>query len=231
MQSELVLLTSARVRERLAVVARVDLVDVRRPVGGELGPRDVDPVLERATDVVVDRHVRLVLQDGSRSGGVGELGRRHGREVPRGASVAGRAEDVEGARLVGVGAHGATAVEHLAAHVCVALGVPGDGGVAARLPVLARGTPGGRPVRERHRDEAVGPGPTAVARECADAVAVAAAVVVLARDHLARVHRVDGDGLLVLRLAATGQGGVGDVLAGLVDLDVVTEALRASSRT
>jgi hypothetical protein len=67
----------------------------------------------------------------------------------------------------------------------------------------------------------------AVERVRAVAVAVAAAVVVLARDHVVLVVRVDRDRRLFLRLAATGDIGIRDVLAVLVHLDVVAALLGA----
>ena len=51
-----------RRREVLAVVARVRLVDVRRPVAVVQRPRHVHAVLERAAGVVVHGHVLLVEQ-------------------------------------------------------------------------------------------------------------------------------------------------------------------------
>ena len=147
-----------RRRERLGVVARVRLVDVRRPVAVVQRPGHVDAVLERAADVVVDRHVLLVEQAAARAGGVVVLGDRAAREVPRRAVVAGRAEDVERARLVRVRGDARAAVEHLAAEVRVALRVPRDRRVASRLPVLARGAASEvRAARESHRDRRVVP--------------------------------------------------------------------------
>ena len=148
-------------------------------------------------------------------------------EVPRRAVVARRAEDVERARLVLVRRDARAAVEHLAAEVRVALRVPGDRRVAPRLEVLARLAAEVRAAHESHRDSRVVPVLPAVERVRAVAVAVAAAVVVLARDHVVLVVRVDRDRRLVLGLAAAGEIGIGDVQAVLVHLDVVAAALGA----
>ena len=220
-------LTSTGAEKCSRVVARVRLVDVRRPVAVVQRPRHVDAVLERAADVVVDGHVLLVEQAAAGAGGVVELGDRPAGEVPRRAVVAGRAEDVERARLVRVRRDARAAVEHLAAEVRVALRVPGDRRVASGLPVLARLAAEVGAARESHRDRRVVPVLPAVERVRAVAVAVAAAVVVLARDHVVLVVRVDRDRGLVLGLAAAGEIGIGDVQAVLVHLDVVAAVLGA----
>ena len=67
----------------------------------------------------------------------------------------------------------------------------------------------------------------AVERVRAVAVAVAAAVVVLARDDVVLVVGVDRHRGLVLSLAAAGEVGIRHVLAVLVHLDVVAATLRA----
>ena len=152
------------------------------------------------------------------------------REVPGCPLVQGRAEDEEGARDVRVRRRWLAAVEDLAGEVGVALGVPGDRRVAARLPVLPRGSKGagcdgrGRSSpREAHRNRAVGPGPTTVQTERAVAVSVAAAVIVEGGDQVLRVVRVVRDRGLVLRLGATLQIRVGEVQTILIDLDVVSQ--------
>src|SRR5207253_6418746 len=115
----------------------------------------------------------------------------------------------------------------LAGQVRVALGVPGDRGVAAGLPVLAgraaeRGT-----AAEPVRCGRVGPRPTAVQRVRHPAGTVTAPVVVVAADQVVGVVRVDRDPGLVLRLGPALQIRVGQVQAVLVYLDVVAEPVGA----
>ena len=138
-----------RAAEGLPVVVGVHREDVSRAVRGEDRPRHVDPVAERAGRAVVDRHVALVVQD--RAGRVEGLDRGVAGEVPGGAGVAGGAEHVDGAGLVGVvGRRCCPAHEHLARVVGVAPAVPGHRRVAAGLPVLpghvAEGGAAGEPV-------------------------------------------------------------------------------------
>ena len=216
--------------EGLAVVGRIRLIDVSGPVGGELGPGHVDPVPEGAGDVVVDGHQLLVEQGVSGPGDIIVLGHRAPGEVPGRTAGAGRAEDVERARLVGVLGHAGPAFEDLAGQVGVPASVPRHRGVATGLPVLPRRPAERGPAGEAHRDGGVLPGPARVRRVCGVTVSVTPAVVVEARHELARLHRILGDRRLVLGLTAPSQIGVGDVQAVLVDLDIGADPGRAGTR-
>ena len=167
----------------------------------------------------------LSFSDGA--GRVEGLDRGVAGEVPGRAGVAGGAEHVDGAGLVGVVRRRRPAHEHLARVVGVAPAVPGHRRVAAGLPVLpghvAERGAAGEPVGHG----AVGPAGPAVAAERGAAGAITAPVVVEPGHQLARVERVLRDGGLVLRLAAALQVGVGDVQAVLVDQDVGPEVARA----
>src|SRR5205823_142805 len=108
------------------------------PVGGELGPRDVDAVPVRAAGIVVDREQLLVFENRAVAGWIEEHRHVSTWEVPGGAVVLCRAKHDESAGLVGVRRCDRAAVEQLTAEVRVAPRIPRDGGVAPGLPILAR---------------------------------------------------------------------------------------------
>src|SRR5439155_21514753 len=145
---------------------------------GELRPGHVDAVAERAAHVVVDGHELLVEQEVTGAGYVVVLGHGTAGEVERRAVGAGGPVHEQRAGLVRVGRHGGAAQERLAGQVRVAPGVPGDRGVTAGLPVLARLAEGGCSAAEPVGSRGVGPGPATVERVGDAAGAVTAAVVV-----------------------------------------------------
>ena len=172
----------------------------------ETRPRDVDAVAERARRVVVDRDPLLVVQRRRRGGRVDER-RRRPAEVPRA---------VERPAVHGDGVRRARAVEAEPRIEDMALGVPRDRRVAARVVRAAREVLDARD--ERAEVVRVGggaaPGAAAVVREVrprigvakraarrpADAAAPCARdVVVRGRDDLIRVVGIDRDRRLVLR--------------------------------
>ena len=162
----------------LPVVGREGLVDESRPAGGELGPGDVDPVLEggaagtgrrdrrparAGAGVVVDSHELLVLEreEGCLTTGFED---RPAWEVVRRAVILRRAEDEEAARPIGIACRGRSALEQLAGEIRVALAIPSEGRVTARLPVLARECvpSADRVAGEVVRRRGVVPGPTLI---------------------------------------------------------------------
>src|SRR5439155_14412565 len=94
------------------------------------------------------------------------------------------------------------ALEQLAGQIRIALAIPADGRITARLPVLARECVA---CADRVAGEVVGcrgfvPGPTFVEAVGNAAGAVAAAIVVVAGDDVIGLVRVGRDRLFVLRL-------------------------------
>src|SRR5437868_9437104 len=139
-------------------------------------------------------------------------------EVPRRPAVLRRAENIEAARPIDIAGGRRATLEDLARQVGVALRVECDRRVTGGLPVLARERVPA--TRKGIRDGRVVPRPAAVGAPRTPARAVAAAIVVVARDQVVRVARIDRERLLVLGLTAALEVGVAEVEAVLVDLDV-----------
>jgi hypothetical protein len=125
------------------------------------------------------------------------------------------------------------AVEGQAEGVGLAAGVERHRGVAGGVPVVAGGCweGGGREAGggEAEGEQLAAPVPTAVQAGVGAAGAVAAAVVVLRRQDIAWIARVDRHGRLVLRLAAAEEPGSALVGALLVDADVAVVGVVAAA--
>ena len=180
--------------------------------------------------MVVDRHVRLVFKRRDpATRDVAAHDNRTSREVPGSTKVSGRSVDKNATGKIRILGCVATTAEDLAAEVNVALGIPRDGWVASRAPVLPSERCSRQASGELHRNLRVGPVPSLVHAVAGDTVTVAAQIVVARPDDVVRIQRVLGNGCLVVRLRSPGQVRVSEVEAALVDLDVGAKIHRTSS--